>query len=180
LVENEEKKGCLGSGTMGTVMYNEQVREAWWAYLSDMFPDPLGELPYFFRDPYCGTCTHWFLINEDGLRHLALTSSPKEYDEIVNDMSGNRTGVYREKGVIKDTYRDHRFYGWCKRFPPVQRSGYSIIGFRTLFTFLSRNIPQKNAEYDFPLMPHSSSCGEWKQGSWVSDFVNKHTNKEQG
>jgi putative acetyltransferase len=74
------------------------------------------------------------------------------------------------QGAVHRAYRDHRFYGWCKRFPPFQRSGYSIIGFRSLFSFLSRNIPQKVSEYDFPLMPHNSSCGEWKENRWVAEI----------
>ena len=164
-------------------MRSEQIHEAWWNYLKDEL-DPRttafpSELPYLFREPHCGTCFHWFLINEDGLHHLAVKSSPDEYDERITDISGNRIGIYREKGKIKDTYRDYRFYGWCRRFPPVQRSGYSVLRFRSLFAFLSRKIPQKIAEYDFPLMPHNCSCGEWKEDDWVADFVNKNKRKAQ-
>ncbi len=161
-------------------MHNEQIHESWRKYLEDMFANslvPSDDMPYLFSDPHCGTCAHWFLINEDGLHHLAVTSSPSEYDEIIRDLSGERICVYREKGEYVDSYRDHRFYGWCKRFPPVQRGGYSILRFRSLFTFLNRNIPQKIAEYDFPLMPHNSSCGEWKEDNWLSDFVQKHKGK---
>jgi hypothetical protein len=164
-------------------MHSQQIHEAWWNYLKDKL-DPRNralpsELPYLFSEPYCATCSHWFLINEDGLYHLAVTSSPDEYDEILNDLSGKRICTYREKGEIKDTWLDHRFYGWCKRFPPVQRNGYSILRFRSLFSFLSRNIPQKISEYDFPLMPHDCSCGEWKEDNWVSDFVNKNRRNAQ-
>jgi len=164
-------------------MDTEQIHEAWWNYLKEEL-DPRttafpSELPYLFREPHCATCSYWFLINGEGLHHLAITSSPKEYDEIINDLSGKRIHAYREKGRVIDTYQDHRFYGWCKRFPPFQRSGYSIIGFRSLFSFLNRNIPQKVSEYDFPLMPHNSSCGEWKENSWVADFISKYRPKAQ-
>jgi hypothetical protein len=160
-------------------MHNEKIHEAWWDYLKGIFEFSFDDVPYLFRDPHCGTCSHWFLINEDGLHNLAVTSSPNEYDEIIKDLSGKRIYTYREKSEIKDTYRDYRFYGWCKRFPPVQRSGYSILGFRSLFTFMSRNIPKKVAEYDFPLMPHDSSCGEWKENSWVAIFINENNKKAQ-
>jgi hypothetical protein len=46
-------------------------------------------------------------------------------------------------------------------------------------SFLSRNIPQKVSEYDFPLMPHNCSCGEWKEGQWLADFVQKFRGKAQ-
>ena len=119
-------------------MHNEQIHEAWWSYLKEMFEFSFGEeVPILFESPHCGTCAHWFLINEDGLNHLAITSYPKEYDEIIKELSGNRVYAHREKGIVEDTYRDYRFYGWCKRYPPFQRSGYSIISFRSLFTLLS-------------------------------------------
>jgi hypothetical protein len=161
-------------------MLNEQIRETWWKHLNDMF-DPLllviEDLPYLFRDPNCATCFHWFLMNEDGLDHLANTS-PKEYQEVLTDLRGERIYHIREKDQMDDVYRSHRFYGWCKRFPPLfQHRGYSVIGFRSLFTFLSRHVPKKISEYDFPLMPFDSSCGEWKESPWVEDFVTKHKEK---
>ena len=157
------------------MLSNEQIQKSWWNYLKKMFPPLPGErLPYLFSDPHCGTCAHWFLIDYDGLHHLAITSSPSEYDNIVDDLKGNHIFDYRVNGEVEDVYTDYCFYGWCKRSPPVQRSGYSVVGFRSVFSFLSRNIPQKIAKYGFPLMPHDCSCGEWKENHWVADFVNKH------
>jgi hypothetical protein len=164
-------------------MHSEQIHKAWWNYLKDMLDprttDQPSELPYLFSEPHCATCFHWFLVNEHGLHHLADTSSTREYDGIIEDLSGKRICAYREEGEIKDTYRDYRFYGWCRRFPPSQRSGYPVIGFRSLFTFLSRHIPRRISEYDFPLMPHNCSCGEWKEDRWVADFVGEHRGNAQ-
>jgi hypothetical protein len=28
-------------------------------------------------------------------------------------------------------------------------------------------------------MPHDSSCGEWRENSWVADFVNEYNKKAQ-
>ena len=160
-------------------MHNEQIHEAFWKYLKNAFQYPTGEeLPLEFRDSYCITCTYWFLINEAGLYHLAVTS-PNEHDEILRDLSGKRIETYREKGDIKDVYSTHRFYGWCKRFPPSQRNSYSVIRFRTIFSLINSNVPRNIAEYDFPLMPHDSSCGEWKEGPWVAEFISKHKWKAQ-
>lgn len=161
------------------MIYNEQIRESWWKYLKDEFEFSTESPPYLFRDPHCATCCHWFLINEEGLHHLSITSSPTEYDEIINDLKGKRHYTVREEGEIIDSYMDYRFYGWCRRFPPAQRNNYSIFSFRTLFTFLKRNIPQKVAEYDFPLMPHISSCGEWKESNWVPEFIKEQKGKAQ-
>jgi hypothetical protein len=119
-------------------MHNEQIIEAWQRYLKDNCQSPFGEIGWLFRGPYCGTCTHWFLINEDGLDHLATEASPREYyDEIIRDLNGKRIKDYKEHGK-------------------VQRRGYSILRFRSLLTFLSDHVPKKVAEYDFPLMPHDS------------------------
>lgn len=189
-------------------MDTEQIHEAWWSYIEDMLNPrttafPL-ELPYLISEPHCATCLHWFLIDEQGLNHLAVTSSPNEYDKIINDLSGKRFGVnkeydkickeydkiinnlsgkrfeaYKEKGEVIDAYQDYRFYGWCKPFPPIQRSGYSVISLRSLFSFLSRNIPEKVSEYDFPLMPHDCSCGEWNEDHWVAEFISKYRPKAQ-
>lgn len=159
-------------------MHNEQIIKAWRGYLKNMLePNYTGEKPWLFSNPFCGICAHWFIVRDRDLHHLATKASPREYDEIINDLSGNRLYDVREEGDIIDHYRAHRFYGWCKRYPPTQQGGYSIIGFRSIFTFLNRNIPQKVAEYDFPLMPHDSQCGEWKKGNWVDSFVKENTGK---
>jgi hypothetical protein len=156
-------------------MHDEQINEAWWTYLKDTFDSPIrgDELPIIFREPHCGTCSYWFLINNDGLDHVSKTSSPAEYDEIIKGLSGKRLFTYQDS-KITDGWFDYRFYGWCKRFPPVQRSEYSILRFRSLFSFLIRRIHYKVAEYDFPLMPHDCSCGEWKRNKWVLDFINRN------
>jgi len=160
-------------------MHNEQISNAWWVYLKNMFKHGIGDMPFLFETPHCGTCSNWFLIDEDGLDHIALTSAPGEYDEIIRDLKGERICDYREEGKIIDTYSDHRFYGWCKRFPPVPQSGHSIIGFRSFFSLLSRHIPKKVSEYDFPLMQHDNICGEWKKAKWVDKFIDQNRRKAQ-
>lgn len=160
-------------------MNNEMIHESWWNYLKSMSESRIGDMPYLFRDPHCGTCSHWHLIDEDALHNIAVTSSPKEYDEIFEGMSGKRLCVHREKGNVQDTYRDYRFYGWCKRFPPMHRGGYSVIGFRSFFTLLSRRVPNKISEYDFPLMPHDNTCGEWQEDKWVKNFLDELNGKNQ-
>ena len=82
-------------------MDTEQILEAWWNYLKGML-DPKttafpSELPYLFGEPHCATCLHWFLIDGEGLHHLATTSSPREYDGMIDDLSGKRIRAYREK-----------------------------------------------------------------------------------
>ena len=150
------------------------MEESWLNFLKHSFQlDLLGEIPQLFRKPYCGTCSHWFLINKEGLHHLAVTSSPKEYEEILNDIDGKRHGIIRERDEV-DVYTFFRFYGWCKRFPPMHRQSYSIIKFRTIFSLLNNSIPKKVSEYDFPLMPHESVCGEWREAKWVDDFVTEN------
>ena len=86
-------------------MYNEQIHKAMWKYLEDAFKYTLlEELPLEFRTPHCITCAYWFPINEDGLDHLAQTLSPREYDEIIRDLKGQRFSTYRVKGEIEDVY----------------------------------------------------------------------------
>ena len=150
-------------------MKNEEIREAWRNYLKEEFNPKIRidpkHVPSLFRFPNCATCSYWFLITEAGLRHIIRTSSPHEYEEIIQGMSGRRLELGPE------SYRVHRFFGWCKRFPPAPRGGYSITGYRSIFTRLNRRILQNIAEFSFPLMPHEGQCGEWKKDEWVESFI---------
>ena len=130
-------------------MNREEIYETWWSYLKDEL-DPRttafpSELPYLFREPHCGTCSHWY----------------------VKEFGGKQIKGYWEKGEVVDTYSESLFYGWCKRFPPVQRSPNSS------FNLFKKDASQINSTYDFPVVPHEQSCGEWNEGDWVKELINE-------
>jgi hypothetical protein len=154
-------------------MYDEKIEENWKKYNEDMFKYSIDEVPYLFQTPRCNTCTHWKLITSEALHHIAI-SSPNEYDEIMECLEGKQVRTFRVEGKIEDVYSDVRFFGWCKRFPPVHKQDYSIIRFRTLFSLLNRFIYKRVGEYGFPLMPHDEFCGEWKKDDWVDDWIKEH------
>jgi hypothetical protein len=135
-------------------------------------------LPYIFQKPHCNTCVHWKLLNAEALDHIAI-SSPNEYDEIIKCFEGKRGRIVRDKGTVEDFYNEFRFFGWCKRFPPVykQEGDYSIIRLRTLFSLLNSFNRKRIGEYGFPLMPHDEVCGEWKKDDWVDDWIKEHISK---
>jgi len=162
-------------GTMGTTEYEEE----WQNYLKNFFQgiaapllvDEDSGLPYLFASPICATCQYWYPIHRDGLNQLP---APHEYDLVEKGLNGKIIKTVSLGEGEHDAYSDHVFYGWCKRYPPTNRDTYSIIGFRSLFSLVSRKIPQKVADYQFPLLSHTNTCGEWKQGEWVESFVNEY------
>lgn len=151
-------------------MHGEKIKETWTKYNQDMFKYSFNEVPNLFQTPRCNTCSHWNLLGEEALHHISI-SSPKEYDEIIRGLEGKRIRTFKSEGKIEDVYSDFRFFGYCKRYPPASKGGYSIVGFRTLFTLLNRYIPKRIGEYGFPLMPHDEFCGEWNKGKWVDDWI---------
>jgi hypothetical protein len=157
-------------------MHNEEITKTWWNYLRDLFA--LGGTPPLFELPHCATCSYWFLIDEEGLHHIALTSSPKEYDKIIDGLSGKLITAFKVDGKVEDVYQTHRFYGWCKRFPPVPRGGYSIIQFRSFASLLNRYIHRNISQYCFPLMPEDEWCGEWNKAKWVDSFIKTNTSQK--
>lgn len=158
-------------------MDREKAEDAWQKYLRNFFQgiaaplmvDEESDLPYLFANPHCATCAHWHPIHLDGLNQL---SAPHELNHIEAGLQGKILKTVSLGNGEHDVYKDHEFYGWCKRYPPTYRDSYSIIGFRTVFSLVSRKIVQKISDYQFPLMSHMNYCGEWKQGDWVEDFIN--------
>jgi hypothetical protein len=94
-----------------------------------------------------------------------------EIDHVNAGLQGNLLKIVSLDDGTHDSYRDHEFYGWCKRYPPRHQDSYAIISFRSLFSILSRKIPKKIADYQFPILSHENTCGEWKQGDWVQKFI---------
>jgi len=158
-------------------MHNEEIFKRWNDYIDGNIKyNILGGLPYLFKSTHCGTCSHWYLLCEDSIHYLAC-EAPKDYDKIIKGIKGEIVRAYKEDGVVKDVYSDFCFYGWCKRFPPSRRTGYSIISIRTLFTRLIRHIPQHLFEYSFPIMPHDERCGEWQKAPWVDERLEKSSSR---
>jgi hypothetical protein len=158
------------------MMKTHEIHKAFFSYLEGLFPASArigDEKPRLFQDGYCGTCQHWSLLNSAGLHHIAITGPPSEYDEILEHMNGKKRYVY-EGEEYTDTYSDYLFYGWCRRYPPTPRSGYYIGSIRSLFSRLIRYIPMRVSEYEFPLVTHECSCGEWKEAEWVADFIKRN------
>ena len=156
-------------------MKTREIQEAWRNYLKGLFEHSIcQERPYLFRSNYCATCSHWSLLNEDGLRSI---DDPREYDEVVAGMSGRKIQFYDDGAGNRDVYSSHEFYGWCKRYPPQPKRKYSIIGFRSLFTLVNRTISQKVSSYDFPLISQDDSCGEWRKDDWVDPFLKEYEGK---
>jgi hypothetical protein len=122
-------------------MHNEEIFKRCNDYIDDMFKyNIFGGLPYLIKSPHCGTCAHWYLLCEDSLHYLAC-EVPNDSNKIIKGLKGEIVRAYKEEGEIKDVYSDSCFYGWCKRFPPIKKTEYSIMSIRTLFTRLIRHIP---------------------------------------
>jgi len=161
------------------MMDREKFEKAWNEYLKDLFHglfasigfDDETELPFLFAYPHCATCTFWYPIHRDGIDQLL---APHEIERVEAGLQGK---LYKDVSLGDDEY-DHytyyEFYGWCKRYPPPHRDCYSIISFRSLFSLISRKIPQKLADYQFPILIHTNTCGEWKQGNWVKEFIKEN------
>ena len=160
-------------------MEAEEYEENWQNYLKNFFQgiaapllvDEESGLPYLFANPVCATCQFWHPIHRDGLNQLP---APHEYDLVEKGLNGKILKTVSLGEGEHDAYNDHVFYGWCKRFPPTNRDTYSIIGFRSLFSLVSRRIPLKVADYQFPLLSHLNTCGEWKKGQWVEGFISEN------
>ena len=155
-------------------MNSEEIYNKWQDFLRNEL-DPSGmlsplDLPFLFSNPCCATCSYWFLLNGEELHLLGMTSIPRIYENIINGFNGKQTMYYKDKEDL-DVFNIYRFYGKCKRFPPSHRNEYYCPRAWSFFSFFKKNILQKYYAYDFPLLPHDCSCGEWKQDGWVKDFI---------
>jgi len=159
-------------------MHNEEIRRRWQNYIDDMFNYNLfGEKPYLFESSYCATCIHWYLLNEEGLHHVAITA-PNDYERIMIGLEGNIIKPVKEEGEIIDSYQDHQFFGWCKRYPPIIKNNYSILRIRSIFSRLATHVPKLISEFGYPLMPHDECCGEWGKDLWVDKRLNEEESKK--
>jgi len=120
-------------------MDQEHITKSWNEYLKRESESPLVE-SHLFKYPYCGTCKFWTLIDEDG---LAAIQDQQEYDKVIQGIEGNILRAVRDNGSVIDTYTTWLFFGFCKRYPPQSPRPIHI------------------ADYDFPLLSHWNTCGEW-------------------
>ena len=151
-------------------MDQKEIRELWGKYINKTVKYSLGQ-PHLFSRPYCATCTHWHLLDEDSLNAISIYS-PKEHEQICRGMKGEIIRPYEEDGQIVDTYTDHIFYGFCKRFPPTWPESDSITKIR-LLSIINVKRPRLVTGYRFPVLPHEEWCGEWKQDKWVTEVLSE-------
>lgn len=158
-------------------MNKEKIKELWTQYINETFQNASTQPPYLFRGPNCATCLYWHLIDEDSLKMVSIYS-PKEYEHICHGMEGKIIRLHKEYGQIKDTYNDHMFYGFCKRFPPTwpESDSKTRIG---LFSITNVKMPKVLSGYRFPFLPHEEQCGEWKQGEWVKEVLSEKLKSDQ-
>ena len=155
--------------------------DEWNDYLTRWFTDLAAavlhepdELPGPFGTPCCATCKYWRILRPQDLLTGQMNSTvpnPDEAERIENGWRGKLRRTVSETDGEHDSYLDHEFFGWCKRYPPQFHAPDSIISIRSFLSFLARHIPSKIAEYQFPLMPHHDGCGEWSKADWVDRFV---------
>ena len=158
-------------------MNKEKIRELWTSHINESFEYALTQPPLLFRFPKCATCTHWQLLDEDVLEIISI-QSPTEYEQICRGMEGKIIRAYKEDGEIRDTYRDHLFYGYCKRFPPDLLESDSTLEIG-LFSIKNRKTPKILTPYRFPILPHEQHCGEWKQAEWAREELSERQKEKQ-
>jgi hypothetical protein len=151
-------------------MNKEKIWDSWRKYIDDLFINSPSKPPFIFKRPHCATCAYWSLLGEDELRAISIYS-PEEYETICRGIEGKIVKAYREEGQVKDSYTDHQFHGFCKRYPPSLVDPNSIIRFRPIFSFVNVKLPNVLPRNAFPVMPHEQWCGEWKQDEWVNEIL---------
>lgn len=153
--------------------HNEKIIELWEGYITSLFEySPNPELPYLFASPFCATCKFWEILNAEDIDAISIVS-PKEYEAIRDGIEGKTLSAYKEKGQFVDAYNEHRFYGFCKRYPPIHiESRFSIIKYKFLFSFQSVKIEGFLDRFKFPILRHEQWCGEWNQSQWATDILN--------
>ncbi len=157
-------------------MHAEKIRELWGGYINGLFDNAITKPPFIFKRPFCATCKYWHLIDEDSIEIIRINSQ-NDYDNICRGMEGNILRSYKEYGEVKDAYRDHIFYGYCKRYPPVLTESDSIIRIG-LFSAKIIITPKLLSSCRFPILPHEQYCGEWIQDEWAREILaEKHQDK---
>lgn len=150
-------------------MHAEKIRELWRKYINDLFDNAISKPPHLFKRPFCATCKYWHLLDADSMEMISINSQ-NDYDNLVRGMEGNIIRAYKENGEIKDTYRDHIFYGYCKRYPPVLLESDSVIRIG-LFSIKNIKTPKLFSGYRFSILPHEQYCGEWTEDEWARDIL---------
>lgn len=128
-------------------MDQEQIANSWNEFLEEERSSLLGE-SHFFKYPVCGTCKYWRLVDEDALSAIHDQSL---YEHIAQGIDGKIIKAFKDDGSVVDTYSIKLFYGFCKRYPPQSRDTLQI------------------ADYAFPLLSHSNTCGEWEAAEEETD-----------
>lgn len=128
-------------------MDQEQIANSWDEFLEGERESLLGE-SYFFKYPVCGTCRFWHLIDEE---ELSAIQDQRICEHIVQGIEGNILKAHKEGGSVVDTYSIKLFFGFCKRYPPHSSGSLQM------------------ANYGFPLLSHSNTCGEWEAAQSESD-----------
>jgi len=134
-------------------MDREEIFTLWKNYIEELFKYArvIVEIPYIYSSPHCATCTHWKLFGEDEFdtirqesSHLSVTY---DYELMYRAMKGE----------------DYRFFGFCKRYPPLSHDyGSFVIKPKPLWRGATRFV----FEYRFPITDQEQWCGEWKRGPW--------------
>ena len=132
----------------------------------------------YFSDPWCETCEYWFFLRQDVIEQIEIYY-PNIYKHICDGMEGKIIKGFEENGVVVDTYNDHRFYGFCKRYPPVIGDEDSVIKKIGLFSSSNTKIRKILDGYRFPVLPNNEWCGEWKLSQWGKERLKKEQNNNQ-
>jgi len=157
-------------------MYSEKIRELWSKYIEDEIEHSFLSLSFgIFNRHHCETCEYWYLLDEDVLKMISIYF-PDIYKHICEGMEGKIHQVYKEEGEVMDSYRTHKFYGFCKRYPPVIGEMDSVlkIGF---FSLKNIKLHQLLNGYRFPILPHEERCGEWKLSDWGKERLEEEKKK---
>lgn len=152
-------------------MDSEKIRELWSKYVEDTIKYSRWTPSRLFDGHRCDTCEYWYLLNEDVLETISI-HFPEIYKHICEGMEGKIHQVYKEGGEFKDSYMTHKFYGFCKRYPPVIGEMDSIMKIG-LFSIKNIKIPQLLTGYRFPILHHEEKCGEWKMSQWGKERLEK-------
>ena len=149
------------------------IIELWDNYINDLFADPslIEDMPIMFASPYCGTCNYWQLFDEDEMEVMSEVMHDLEYERIRKGMNGTLYRVMQKNGEYIDNYRDYRFFGFCKRYPPLPND-------KGQFVIKPKSLLLKDTEFifedRFPIIDHKQWCGEWKRSNsyWCErDFL---------
>lgn len=155
-------------------MYQERIEKLWLKYIDEKMESSLSN--DYFSHPHCETCKYYQLFREDVIYPISVYH-PDLYKHICDGMEGKIRRTYKEEGVPVESYYDHIFYGFCKRYPPVIREEDSVLKIG-LFSIKNNKIHNILDGYRFPVLHNKEWCGEWKLSGWVKKREEDITKKE--